>query len=73
MLQELLSLVQNPVFGSRDANMADENCYNPMAEEYTVYMTQMVDVLRACAKQLPQVRPVCLGRCPAPHEVFNPG
>ncbi len=81
MLQELLRLVRHPVSECRsdacDDNMAEENCDAIMAEDHTTYRMQMVmemvGVLRACAKQLPQVRPrlalaavqLCM-RCPLP-------
>ena len=65
VLRALLGLVRHPVFGSRDADMAEEYdddnvakeyCNQPMQDEYAEDMTTMVDVLRVCAKHLPQVR-----------------
>ncbi len=66
VLRELLSLVQHPVFASRDADKAEESsddnmveqfCDAPISAEYTARVMQMVVVMRACAKQLPEVQP----------------
>lgn len=38
-------------------NMAKETCDAILAQDHTVFMKQMVDVLRVFARQLPQVRP----------------
>lgn len=66
VLRELLRLVRHPVL-----EYCDNGCSDDMAEDPTIYMIQMVDVLRACAKRLPQVLPrlalaavrLCM-RCP---------
>ena len=65
VLRQLLRLVRHPNFEYRDDacddNVAKESCDAIMAKVHTTYMMQMVmqmvDVLRACAKRLPQVRP----------------
>ena len=68
VLRELLRLLRHLVFRHQN-----NGCNDNMAKDHIIYMMQMVDVLRACAKQLPQVRPrlalaavqLCM-RCPLP-------
>ena len=65
VLRELLRLLRHPVVEHRN-----NGCNDSMAKAHIIYEMEMVDVLRECAKQLPQVLPLaCLGGCPALHEV----
>ena len=77
VLRELLRVVRHPASEHRsdasDEDMAEENCDAITAEDHIINMMLMVNVLRACAKQLPQVLPwlalaavqLCM-RCPSP-------
>ena len=66
VLRELLCLVRHPLLEYRN-----NGCNDKILEDHTIYMMQMVNVLRACTKQLPQVLPrlalaavqLCM-RCP---------